>query len=806
MHIGWKKKRAGYFTRQAFEINRLKYSIEEIFVFAMNKKLKILFIAVLSVTVVFLVIPLPDPLFDDDYSTVVLDRNGELLRVFLNNKQMWHLPPAKDTSIPNKLKQAVLQFEDRYFYRHPGVNPVALLRALKQNISNGKIVSGASTITMQTARLIKPKARTYANKLLEILQAFKMELLYSKEEILALYLNHAPYGGNIVGYRAAALRYFRKMPASLSWAEAATLAVLPNAPGVIAPTADHPVALKRKRDKLLLRLKKEGLLTDESYRLALLEPVPGRSYSAEILAPHLTRWLHQRYAQQAVIRTTIDAGLQKMAEDAVREYSAYLQAQGILHAAVLLVDNAGGKVRAYVGSPDFFDREHSGQVDGVRAPRSSGSVLKPFLYALSMDEGLILPQTQIRDVPSYFGAFSPSNADRKYRGIVSARQALIYSLNVPAVRLLNAFGLHTFYDFLKEAGLHTLFRRPDGYGLPLIIGGAEVTLWDMAALYHGLAGGGRFTPLTVLQNERPETESYRQLISPGAAYLTLKVLNEVMRPGSEYYWRQYSDQWPLSWKTGTSYGQRDAWAVGVSPQWTVAVWAGNFNGQGNANISGAAIAGPLLFDLYRSLPKDPAKASFVKPQDDLKEIEICAKTGFKAAENCPEKLWTEAPLHMKPLRLCPYHKRIFVSNDLSEQVCSLCWNENDHHSVVRLVYPADVNQFLRQSGRLMEDLPPHRPSCPALAAASPLKILYPQKNASLWIPRDFNGRLQQVSLRAVHQQLNRRVFWYLDNRFLGSSREKHDLAVTLSKGWHELQIIDESGYSDHVRFYANLRE
>ena len=771
----------------------------------MNKNLKIFFIVIFFITVVFLIIPLPNPLFEDDYSTVVLDRNGQILRVFLNKKQMWQLPPAADQPLPDKLKQAVLQFEDRYFYRHPGVNPVAMLRAMKQNIVNGKIVSGASTVTMQTARLVKPKARTYVNKLLEILQAFKMELLYSKEEILAMYLNHAPYGGNIVGYRAATLRYFRKMPESLSWAEAATLAVLPNAPGIIAPTAD-PAALKAKRDRLLLSLKDRGLINEESCRLALLEPVPGRSYSAEMLAPHLTRWLHRNYPRQAVIRTSVDAGLQRMAEETVREYSAYLRSQGIHHAAVLLVDNAGGKVRAYVGSPDFFDRMHSGQVDGVRAPRSSGSILKPFLYALSMDEGLILPQTLIRDVPSYFGAFSPSNADRKYRGIVSARLALIYSLNVPAVRLLNAFGLHAFYDFLKEAGLHTLFRRADGYGLPLIIGGAEVTLWDMAALYHGLASGGEFIPLTVLQNEQPTTASRHRLISPGAAYLTLKILNEVRRPGSEYYWRQYSGQWPFSWKTGTSYGQRDAWAVGVSPQWTVAVWAGNFNGQGNANISGAAVAGPLLFDLYRSLPKNPAKALFVKPQDNLKEIEICAQTGFKAAEDCPEKLWAEAPLHMKPLRLCPYHKRIFVSNDLSEQVCSLCWKENDHHSVVRLVYPPDVNQFLRQSGQLVEVLPAHRASCPALTASAPLKILYPQKNAALWIPRDFNGELQQVSLRAVHQQPGRRVFWYLDNRFLGSSKEKHALAATLSKGWHELQVIDESGYSDRIRFYANLRD
>ncbi len=770
----------------------------------MNKKLKILFSTALAVIFIFIIIPLPDPLFEQDYSVVVLDRRGEILRIFLNKKQMWQLPPDSSHSIPRKLKQAVLFFEDRYFYSHPGVNPVSLLRALKQNIAGGKVVSGASTITMQTARLMQPKARTYANKLLEILQALKMELRYSKDEILELYLNHAPYGGNIVGYRAASLRYFRKIPEALSWAEAATLAVLPNAPGLIAPLTD-PDRLKQKRDRLLRRLREAGLLSDESCRLAVLEPVPRRGYSTGLLAPHLTRRLHLQYPEQAVIRTTIDAELQRTAEQIVSEYSRQLQSLGIRHAAVLIVENDGGKVRAYVGSPDFFDRKHAGQVDGVRAPRSSGSILKPFLYALAMDEGLILPKTQIRDVPSYFGAFSPSNADRKYRGVISARDALIYSLNVPAVRLLNAYGLQPFYYFLEEAGIHTLFRKADGYGLPLIIGGAEVTLWDMAAMYRGLAAGGRFVPITVLKDVQAATAPPRRLISPGAAYLTLNILNEVKRPGSEYYWRQYNDGWPLSWKTGTSYGQRDAWAVGVSPQWTVAVWAGNFSGQGNANLSGSATAGPLLFDLFRILPKNPAKASFAKPQEGLKRIEICAQTGFKAGPECPDKMWAEAPLHQKPLKLCPYHKRIFVSNNEEEQVCSLCWDESRHHSVVRLVYPPDVNQYIRQNGGIVDVVPPHRVSCPALADAAPLKIVYPQKNAALWIPRDFNGRLQQVALRAAHQQGDQRVFWYLDNRYLGSSREKHALAVTLAKGWHKLKIIDESGYSDQVRFYANLR-
>lgn len=758
-----------------------------------QKILSILFLLLLTILIT------PSIRFSNDYSVVVLDKDGQILRIFLNKKDTWRLPPAED-KIPKKLEQAVLQFEDRYFYYHPGVNIFALSRALWQNLNSREIVSGASTISMQVARISRPKARTYLNKFLEILQALKLELFHSKKDILNIYLNNAPYGGNIVGYRAASLRYFRKMPQSLSWSEAATLAVLPNAPSLISPTV-NPQKLRQKRDRLLRLLRRRKIISPETYTLALLESIPQHSFGSKIFAAHLARSLHTKFPRKSVLQTTIDRNLQQQAEGLTREHSRFLRSLGINEAAVLIAETQSGKVRAYVGSVDFWER----QVDGVQAPRSSGSILKPFLFALSMDNGLLLPQTLIQDVPSFFGSFSPANANRRYSGITTARQALVRSLNVPAVRLLNKFGLQAFYYFLQQGGLRTLFRPADEYGLPLILGGAEVNLWDMCTLFRGLGREGRFSALSVLQDAAAKGRE-RRLISQGAAWLTLDILKEVKRPGAEYYWRQYQNQWPLAWKTGTSYGQRDGWAIGVNPQWTIGVWVGNFEGQGNANLSGAACAGPLLFAIFRHLPKNAEQAWFKKPGANLQQVRLCRESGFIAGEYCPHSITAEAPAGMKPLAVCPYHKQIYVNKAESEQVCSLCWQEGDYKAVTRLIYPPQVSYILRKNGRQMQNIPPHRKSCPGLLLQNPLKIVYPRKNASIWVPRDIDGNYQKVTCRAAHRLKGSKLYWYLDTFYKGSSSGEHVLALKFKKGRHMLEVVDESGNRDKVSFFVNLRE
>ena len=744
--------------------------------------------------------PVPDPLFPDRYSTVVKDRNGRIMRVFLNPDEQWLLPPEPDTSVPKKLEQALLTAEDRWFFHHPGINPFSVARAAWQDIRAGRIVSGASTLTMQLARISRPKRRTIPNKLLEMLQAVKIEWRYDKKTILRMYLDHAPFGGNVIGVRAAAWKTFGKPPEKLTWSQAATLAVLPNAPGLISPRNGHRL-LKEKRNRLLRKLFKRSLIDASILRNALAEPVPAKNHPFPTVAAHLSRRLHARFPGRTV-STTIDPDIQHTANALTRNYLNYLKNRGIKNGAVLVAETKSGKIRAYIGSQGFFDNEASGQVDGVQAARSTASILKPFLYALSMDRGLVLPDTVMLDIPSHYGSFTPANADHSYSGLVTAREALTQSLNIPAVRLLNAYGVRDFYSFLKQAGMTTLFRPPGSYGLPLVLGGAEAKLIDLARLYRGLGSGGEFTPLTDLQGQTSTPPPHNEpLISPGACRLTLNILRNLKRPGAEYYWELFRNQRPIAWKTGTSYGQRDAWAVGVSPQWTIAVWIGNFNGTGNPEIGGAMTAGPLLFNIFNSLPKGKAPTWFPCPLHSLKKVTVCKTTGYALGADCPESREVDAPIDSHFYKPCPWHRTITVTDNEKWSVCSLCWKPGNHKQVKRLSYPPEVIQLLRKRGIEINRIPPHNPECPSRESINPLSITYPGANTRIFLPRDFGGLYQKILCRISHRQANVTVFWYIDDHYLGQTRETHEMAILSAPGWHTLSVIDETGKRASVRFH-----
>lgn len=768
----------------------------------MNKIIKngLLILATLLFT--YFIIPFSSPFFDTDYSQIIKDENGKILRVFLNNNEQWCLPPEDSITTPQKLEDAVICFEDNYYKWHIGINPVSVFRAMYQNISKRKIISGASTITMQIARIRKQRERTLLNKSIEMLEALKIELYYTKKEILKLYLNHAPYGGNIKGYRAASHRYFDKSPQKLSWAEAATLAVLPNAPGMVSPEKDNK-RLEQKRNFLLNKLYKKNKIDKKTYQLAILEPSPNRIYRFKIRAPHLTQKIHSDNTDTKIIETTINTDIQDYTEFLCKQHIAYLRRKGVQNGAALVLETKSGKVKAYVGSQNFFDFDGLGQVNGILAPRSSGSILKPFLYALSIDDGIIIPQTLIKDVPTYFDAFSPHNADEKYNGIVSAKEALIRSLNIPAVRLLNTYGVYRFYSFLNYAGISSLFRPADDYGLPLIIGGAEVTMWDMAMLFRGLGNNGKFSNSYYLKKDSLNNKkTTSQLISSGACYLTLDMLKELKRPGSEYYWQEFQNQLPIAWKTGTSYGHKDAWAIGVTPEWTIAVWIGNFDGEGNVNIAGAKSAGPLLFDIFNSLPHNPKLKWFEKNEFDFKQVNICKETGFLAGPYCDKTEMVDVPVNMLPLRLCPFHKNIYVNKDETNTVCSWCWEEG-YHAKHFLVYPTDVIYQLKKRGQLLENIPPHNPKCTKKSNLKPIDFIYPKDSARIWLPRDFNNKYQKLIARLAHTSPKKTVFWYIDNIYLGDTKNKHVKAIEINQGWHDLQVTDEDGYKKKIRFYIN---
>lgn len=751
--------------------------------------LKIL-LSILSILIIWIAIPLKKPILPIDYSQTILASDGQILRVFLNKNQQWCLPPVKSEAIPQKLKTAVILYEDEYFWYHPGVNPVSLFRAIKQNFRNKRIVSGASTINMQVARMKFKKNRTIRSKIVELFYAVKLNFHYSKERILALYLNHAPYGGNIIGYKAASMRYFQKQPEKLSWAEAALLAVLPNSPANISPSKNND-RLKEKRNRLLTKLFRKEKITKSVYSRALSEPIPRQVYPFELIAPHLTQQIHNT-SNNDIVETTINFQFQKYFEFVCRQYAYQMKQKGINNLSVIVIDNKKKEVVSYIGSQDYFDSKNRGMVNGINAPRSSGSILKPFLYALSIDEGLLTPNTIIFDIPTYFDAFSPNNADEKFNGVVYAKDALRRSLNVPAVRLLNSYGLYQFYSFLKEAGITTLFREADGYGLPLIIGGAETTPWDIAQLFCGLANSGKFSPIIFEKKDSILTRNEKNLISRGSAYLTLDMMNELTRPGVEFNWQQYRSNFNIAWKTGTSYGHKDAWAVGCTPEWTVVVWVGNFDGESNVLLNGMESAGPLFFELFNYLPKDPASLWFKKRAADFKSIQVCAETGFVAGPNCPKKQYTLVPKSMGALKTCPYHIKYQLDSLEKQSVCSLCWDRN-HHERSYLVYPPEVNYQLNLRG-ISYDLPPdHNPACKAIHIVQNMDFIYPKDSSQIWLPRDFNGELQKVVFKLAHQKPTALVYWYLDDQYLGLTKTNHTQVLQLSAGWHRLTATDNFG-------------
>ena len=761
----------------------------------MNKKYFIvisLLLMILIVAGMARLFSLPYPLFEEDYSTIVVDEEGNLLRAFLNKEEQWFFPPETG-EVPEKLEKAVITYEDKRFWAHRGVDPIAVGRAIADNFKAGRIVSGASTISMQVIRLSRSQERTFRNKFREALRALTLEFHYSKSDILDMYLTHAPYGGNIIGYRAACLRYFGKEPAELTWGEAALLAVLPNDPGRVTPDNNRELLLK-KRNNLLKVMKEQELFGEKIYEMSVREPIPAEQYQFDLYAPILARKLAAA-TDGNVIKTTINQDIQSRVRSTVNQQLDVLHEQGIKNCAVVISETDSGAVRAYIGSHNFFDFKNNGRIDGVQMVRSTGSVLKPFLYALQMEEGFIAPDSLLEDVPRSYWGYSPQNASGEFQGLVSARRALIDSLNVPAVNLLYDYGVSNFYYFLEEAGITTLDFSPSHYGLPLIIGGAESSLWEVTGLFQGLGNYGSFSGLHVVESQQ---KTAKQLLSPGASYLTMDILKELNRPGGEYYWQRFLSRQQLAWKTGTSFGNRDAWAVGVSPEWTIGVWVGNFDGRGNDNITGLEAAAPLLFRIFNSLPKN--QTWFQEPED-LRQIKVSRETGYRLREDVERMETVKVPAAAEPLRLSPYEQVVFVNKEETEQVCSRCWEQDDVKKEVYQSYPALVVDYLRQKGRSYS-LPAHRSSCPSRGENDQLEIIYPEPGKRILIPRGISGDYQQVNFKAAHSRENAVLYWYLNGSFIGQTEGEHNKFFIPPEGKNNLYIVDDRGYQRQLDFYV----
>jgi len=747
---------------------------------------------------------LPQPLFTVPYSDVLLDRQGVLLEARIAQDEQWRFPPTQQ--LPQLYIKALMVFEDKRFYEHHGVDPWALARAMMQNFRAQRVVSGGSTISMQVIRLAKKNPpRTYWQKILEAAQALRLEFSYSKGEILALYAAHAPFGGNIVGLSAASWRYFGRSPQSLSWAESALLAVLPNNPNVIRPGKNQQ-QLKTKRDRLLSRLYANGDMTELDHSLAVDEPLPEHILALPKRAPHLLETLiSKREAlldhRPSMLTTTLDGVLQTQVQAVVNLYGERLAASQVNHLAAVILNNQSGEVMAYIGNLGFSHVALSGKgIDLMHRPRSTGSILKPLLYATMLEEGEITPMQLVADVPTRFQGYSPENYDLQYRGVVRAKQALAQSLNIPAVNMLKAYGIKRFYDFLKSRGMSTLFRNADDYGLPLILGGAEGTLWEMTNLYAQLARAAQSLP-SHYPNFPVRSQSEKRVLEnnlgAGSAWLTLQALLEVGRPGDESHWKQYSSSRKVAWKTGTSFGYRDGWAIGTTPKYTVGVWAGNAEGTGVAGLTGTQTAAPLMFELFNLLPKTKW---FAKPEYDLVATHVCKNDGYMASRYCEVEV-IDLPLSSAFSTVSPFHQRIHTDAQQTYRLSTACEKVHKLTSHDWFSLPPHIAFYYQKKNSDYRPMPKWRQDCLNLMTAqSPMSFIYPGQGSQVYIPRRMGGTRSSVVSEVAHQYPASQMYWYLDDVYLGKTRQIHQMELAPDLGGHELLVVDESGNQQRTRF------
>lgn len=757
----------------------------------------------------------PRRLFDAPASTLLWSAEGELLGARIAPDGQWRFPAAD--SVPEKFAVCLVNYEDRRFWAHPGVDPAALSRAVRDNFRARRVVSGGSTLTMQLARIARGnRERDLFQKAVESLWALSIEARYPKRGILALYAAHAPFGGNVVGVETAAWRYFGRRASELSWAESAALAVLPNAPALIHPGRNRE-RLKAKRDRLLRTLMERGVLDGTEYELACLEPLPEAPVPLPDAAPHLLERLAAESPGTSLhtsVRNTLQWQVQGIVDRCGREYAS----SHIHNLAALVADVETGEVLAYAGNVSTPGEARRGQaVDVIAAPRSTGSILKPFLYAGMLADGAILPGTLIADTPLDIEGFVPQNFDRTFSGAVPAHRALSRSLNVPLVRLLTRYNTGRFMELLKRSGMTTLRFSEDHYGASLILGGAEATLWDLCGMYaslsrtlghfqayDGLYDPADIHPLTVfpsedkdpVRNALDDRLTDRAVLPAAAVWFTYEALSALGRPEEEADWQQFRSMKRVAWKTGTSWGGRDGWAVGTTPRYVVGVWAGNASGEGRPDLTGVGTAAPVLFEIFSLLPDG---AWFEAPYDELVRMPICRLSGHKASAECTpvDTLWM--PAAGQGTEVCPYHRTIHLSADGRWRVNSSCEPVGTIVARPWFVLPPAQAYYYRQAHADYVPLPPWRPGCES-AEVRPIELIYPEHGAVLYLPRGLSGERERFVFRAAHARREATLYWHLDEEFLGQTVDTHEISCAPAPGKHVLTLADGWGNSRKIVF------
>ncbi len=754
---------------------------------ASNNLFRLIVFFILTTIILDIFFPLPEL---KPYSKTIYSKNGTLLNSYLAEDDKWRMRTRLDEVTPD-LIEAIIEKEDSWFYWHLGVNPVSVIRALVQNISSGKRVSGASTITMQVARLLEPAERTYWNKFLEILRAMQLEFHYSKNEILEIYLSHLPFGGNIEGVKSASFIYFNRPPDKLSLSQSILLTIIPNDPNSLRLDIDTKNA-KIKRDEWIDRFIEDEVFKKQDLLDAKDEPIISARYEVPNLAPHFSRYTADKINSDQ-INSSIDLSIQNKAETLLKKYVDRVKGKGVTNGAVLIIDNSNSNVVGYCGSADFFDESTSGQVNGITSVRSPGSALKPALYAYAFDYGFLTPQMRLLDIPTDFGGYEPENYDLKFYGDVTTEFALSNSLNVPAVRLLRTVGISNMLNLFERAGFETIARNKNKLGLSLILGGCGVTLEELTRIFSAFASKGELHNFSYIKTGKKDGGV--KIFTEESAYLIGRILSKNERPDFPAEFLFSTKQPLIAWKTGTSYGKRDAWAVGFNTNYTIGVWMGNFDGKGSPHLSGAEMAVPLLFDLFNSIDYDSKNEWFEVPQN-LRIRKVCTETGLLPSKYCKNIIEDYYIENHSPNLQCDLYKELFVSEDETVEYCPECLPKEGYKKVAYPFYDPELTLWQNRNNIQVKRPPRHNPDCSARYTSEGPVITSPSAEFEYFIEK---GNEEEILLQAASDPNVKTHYWFVNDKFYKKCVPTEKIFLQAKEGKLKITCMDDRGRETTVK-------
>lgn len=758
-----------------------------------KKKLFFLSGCSLFLFLVFLLLDLAFPLSTQrDYSQIIWAQDSTVLDIYLTPDDKWRLKTELPEIIP-ALSKAIIYKEDKYFYYHPGINPLAIFRAAFYNLIYQKKTSGASTITMQVARLLHPKRRTYGNKLKEVFQALQLEWHYSKKEILQLYLNLVPYGGNIEGVKSAAFFYFNQMPHKLSLAQIVTLSIVPNRPTSLR-LGKNNAFIQKERDRWLKRFRKSGVFAEEYVNGALNEVLNAQRQDAPGKAPHLCTRLHLSHPDAHNIFTFIRPDFQEKVRQLSFDYLQRVKHLGIYNAAVLVLNNQSRQVEAYIGSADFEDKNHQGEVDGVQGVRSPGSTLKPLVYALAIDQGLLTPKRMVEDVPENFSGFEPENFYKNFQGALPVEQALTQSLNIPPVRILEKIGLVNFIDEMSRSGFRQVAAEKDRLGLSMVLGGCGVRLEELTALYGAFANAGNYLPLSYCHLDSIQENAYA-LISPEAAFSLTEMLSQAQRPDLPNAFENSLRRPKVAWKTGTSFGRKDAWSIGYNAHYTIGVWLGNFDGTGGHEVVGARVATPLLFEVFNAIDYDRPDDWFKMP-NSLGHRWVCSESGLVPQDFCKNQVIDYYLPNVSSSHKCRHLKAVWVDESETVSYCLTCMPEKGAKKKLYPNYSPSILAFREAKGLETAKIPPHNEHCTRIFNAEGPEIISPNADKEYLIDRESPAEMQ-LACKATNDV--EAVYWYINDQFYQKASPQQSIFFTPELGLVKISCSDDKGRNTDIQ-------